>query len=211
MKKIYMIKTMAVCALALLANTVFAQNLQVTSNGNPVSNGDVIELPYEFEDYSIPGVLEFYEYKWDPQIEVASSEDNTSLTITLSSSENNDGFELCWPGACVPRGEGESVSSTGIIGPELEYVSIHKSESFSTKDEVPTDAPTINIFFKTSSETLEMTVKCLLSDGNAVGENFADTIATPEYFTIQGVKIAAPQKGQLCIERKGSKVTKRIF
>lgn len=31
------------------------------------------------------------------------------------------------------------------------------------------------------------------------------------YYTLQGVRVAQPQKGQLLIERKGSKVTKRIF
>lgn len=211
MKKIYLIKTIAVCALAMLANTAIAQNLQVTSNGNPVSNGDVIELPYELEDYSIPGLIELYDYEWNPNIEVASSEENTPLTITISSSDNKDGFELCWPMQCVDRNEGESVSSSGIIGPQFEYVFIHKSEAFDNKDEVPTVAPIINITFTTSSETLEITVKCLLQGENSVGENLSDITAVSEYYTIQGIRVMEPQKGQLLIERKGSKVTKRIF
>lgn len=211
MKQIYKIKSIAVCALAILANTAVAQNLQVTSNGNPVSNGDVIELPYEFEDYSVPGIIEWYEYEWNPRLEVASAEEDTPLTITLSSSENNDGFELCWPSACVPRGEGESVSASGVIGPQFGYVNIHKALSYNSKDQVPTEASVVNISFKTPDETLEMTVKCLLQDENAVGENFADITAEPEYYTIQGLRVAEPQKGQLLIVRKGSKVTKRIF
>lgn len=32
-----------------------------------------------------------------------------------------------------------------------------------------------------------------------------------EYFTIQGVRVAEPQKGQIYIERKGGKVAKRLF
>lgn len=32
-----------------------------------------------------------------------------------------------------------------------------------------------------------------------------------EYFTLQGVRVAEPQKGQILIERKGGKATKRIF
>ena len=35
--------------------------------------------------------------------------------------------------------------------------------------------------------------------------------ANAEYFTIQGVRVAEPQKGQIYIERKGSTVTKRVF
>ncbi len=37
----------------------------------------------------------------------------------------------------------------------------------------------------------------------------ADTKA--EYFNLQGVRVAEPQKGQIYIERKGGKVAKRIF
>ncbi|MDE5840209.1 MAG: hypothetical protein K2H49_04745, partial [Muribaculaceae bacterium] len=32
-----------------------------------------------------------------------------------------------------------------------------------------------------------------------------------EYYTIQGIRVADPRKGQLYIERKGSKVTKHLF
>ncbi len=35
--------------------------------------------------------------------------------------------------------------------------------------------------------------------------------SSSEYYTIQGLRVADPQKGQIYIERKGSKVTKRIF
>lgn len=211
MKKFYKIKFIAVCALSFFSSIAVAQNLEVTSNGNPVSNGDVIELPYVFEDYSVPGMLEFYECQWDPQIYVASSVENTNLTITLSSSENNDGFQLCWPMICADRPVGESVSASGTIGTKPEYVSIHKSVELNSKDEKPTEAPTINISFKTASESLEITVKCLLQDANAVEENISDLTAKKEYYTIQGVRVMEPQKGQIYIERKGSKVSKRIF
>ncbi|MDE6478957.1 MAG: hypothetical protein K2L45_01705 [Muribaculaceae bacterium] len=35
--------------------------------------------------------------------------------------------------------------------------------------------------------------------------------SSSEFYTIQGMRVAEPQKGQIYIERKGSKVTKRIF
>nr|MDE5794045.1 hypothetical protein [Muribaculaceae bacterium] len=35
--------------------------------------------------------------------------------------------------------------------------------------------------------------------------------SSSEFYTIQGVRVAEPQKGQIYIERKGSKVSKRIF
>lgn len=35
--------------------------------------------------------------------------------------------------------------------------------------------------------------------------------SSSEYYTIQGIRVAEPQKGQIYIERKGSKISKRIF
>lgn len=42
-------------------------------------------------------------------------------------------------------------------------------------------------------------------------EGIESASAKAEYFTIQGIRVAEPMKGQIVIERKGSKVTKRIF
>lgn len=35
--------------------------------------------------------------------------------------------------------------------------------------------------------------------------------SSSEFYTIQGMRVAEPQKGQIYIERKGSKISKRIF
>ena len=55
MKKIYKIKTLAVMAMALMANVAFGQTLKVTAKGEPVKNGDVITAECQVEDYSTPG------------------------------------------------------------------------------------------------------------------------------------------------------------
>lgn len=206
-----MIKTIAVCALALMANTAIAQNLKITSNGNPVSSGDVIELPYEFEDYSVPGKIEYYDFLWDPNLEASVAEGSASLTVTVTSLNDSEGFQLCWPGGCQTAEPGESVSSTSTIDTKPVNLMIHKEIIFNEAGKLPTEGGEATVSFECGSESFSITLKCLLTDSNAVGENFADIDAIPEYFTIQGVKIAEPQKGQLCIERKGSKVTKRIF
>lgn len=205
-----MIKTIAVCALAFLANTAIAQNLKITSNGNPMSNGDVIELPYVYEDFSVPGV-EYHNFLWDPYLEASVAEGSASLTVTLTSINDSEGFQLCWPSGCQTADPGESVTSTSDIDSEPTDLMIHKEVNFFEAGKFPTEGGEATVSFECGSESLSITLKCLLTDSNAVGENFADINATPEYFTIQGVKISEPQKGQLCIERKGSKVTKRIF
>ena len=211
MKKFYKIKTLTAIAFAFFANMALGQILVISSNGNPVSNDDVIELPYEFQDLSLPD-YDYYEYKytWDPHIYVSVSDGEEALTITVSSAENNDGFEICWPTVCAIRKQGEPVSVTGNVTTTPEYVSLHKSDSFYSVDERPTEAPEIKINFKTDTEDINVLVKCLLSGENAVNE-ISDINVVPVYYTIQGVRVAEPQKGQLYIERKGGKVTKKIF
>ncbi len=39
----------------------------------------------------------------------------------------------------------------------------------------------------------------------------SESEATPEYYTLQGIRITEPAKGELVIERRGSKVTKRVI
>lgn len=205
-------RSIAMMAFAMIANIAFGQNLKVTSNGTPVSNNDVIEIPYVYEDYSYPELdMYLYEYMWEPNLAVSVSSGSETLTITVSSADNNDGFMLCWPGSCVDRKPGDSVSSTGTVNTEPQHVDLHKDESFTSKDQVPTETTVIKVNFATSTENMEITVKCLPSAENSVGENFADSNVAPEYYTIQGIRVNEPQKGQLLIERKGNKVTKRIF
>ncbi len=206
MKKFYSIKSALAVACALLANVAAGQSLMVTSNGEEVENGAVIELPYELEANEYPEFdLYDYTYTWDPQIEVASDEENTKLTITVSSEKNDDDFQLCWPGNCIPRKTGESVSSTGKIGPEWQLVNLHKAVSFDKKGEVPEVAPVVKITFETASETMEITVKCLLTDSNAVDENFAESNEPASYYTLDGVKIENPTQKGMYIIRKGGK------
>lgn len=205
-------RSIAIMAFAMIANIAFSQNLKVTSNGTPVSNNDVIEIPYVFEDYSYPELnMYLYEYMWEPNLAVSVSSGSETLTITVSSADNNDGFMLCWPGSCVDRKPGDSVSSTGTVNTEPQHVDLHKADDFTSKDQVPTETTVIKVNFATSTENMEITVKCLPSAENSVGENVADSNVAPEYYTIQGIRVNEPQKGQLLIERKGNKVSKRIF
>lgn len=50
-----------------------------------------------------------------------------------------------------------------------------------------------------------------ISGGSGVSGITADEDATEEYYNLQGIRIAEPQKGIIYIVRKGSKVSKAIF
>lgn len=204
-------RSIVIMAFAMIANIAFSQNLKVTSNGTPVSNNDVIEIPYVFEDYSVPELgMYYYLYTWDPHLEASTVNEDANLYVELTSIDNTVGFQLCWPGGCQALEPGKTVSSTGKISTVPSDLQIHKEFSSDKADETPTEGGTIKVTLKCGSEIMELTVKAILAD-NRVGENVADSNVAPEYYTIQGIRINEPQKGQLLIERKGNKVTKRIF
>lgn len=211
MIKFNSIKTVACLTFAFFANVVVGQNVVITSNGNPVSNGDVIELPYEMEDYSIPGTIDYFVYTWNPRLEASTVKDEASLTVTVTSIDDTEGFQLCWPNGCQQVDPGKSATSSGTVTTTPKDLQIHKEVSFYEVGATPTEGGVVKVTCESGLEVIEITVKCLLSDSNAVGENIADPNQKAEYYTIQGIRVAEPQKGQIYIERKGSKVVKRIF
>ncbi len=206
MKKIYSIKSALAVAFALMANAALGQSLYVTSNGEEVSNNDVIEVPYVCEDYSYPEYgMYYYQYKWDPCLEVATEEDSADLTVTVTSIDNTAGFQICWPMECRQVNAGQSVTVNGKIDPEPANLQIHKEASFEEQGATPTEGGEVKVTLKSGAETIELTVKCLLSDGNAVGETLAESNEPASYYTLDGVKVENPTQKGMYIMRKGGK------
>lgn len=206
------IKTVALMAFAMLANVAVGQNLKVTSNGQPVENGAILELPYEFEDYSAPEAdFYFFSYKWNPNLAVTSISGEIDVTVTLTSINETGGLSICWPMNCFDVAPGGSQSSTGSIGAIPSALQIHKENQYYEQGLGPTEVGEAKVTIQSNGETFETSLKFLLEDINGVEENFVDENTPAEYFTIQGIKVTDPQKGQLYIERKGRKISKRIF
>lgn len=210
MIRLYSKKTALVISAAMLANVALAQSFKVTSKGNPVLDNDVIELPYEFEDFSA-GDEYMAVYTWDPHLEAVSTEGSTALSVSVTPDENADGATICWPSQCVMVTPGNTVIASGSITTDPADLQIHRVAYIYSKEDVLTEVGTIKVEVSSGDETIGFTIKCLLADGNGVAENVIDGNVTSEYYTIQGVRVVEPQKGQLYIERKGQKVTKRIF
>lgn len=214
MKKFYMnkIKTAALMAFALLANVAVGQNFTVTSNGNPVENGAIIALQYEFEDYSAPEHEVYtYAYAWYPNLKVASTDGEVNVTVTVTSINDTNNIQICWPMQCHFVAPGTSQTETGTIDTTPSDLQIHKEDYYYEQGGAPTQVGEAKVTILSDTQSFECTLKFLLEDINGVEENFVDENAPAEYFTIQGIRVAEPQKGQLYIERKGSKVVKRIF
>lgn len=203
-------RMIAMTALALMANIAMGASFQVTSNGKAVANNDVIEQPYVMEDYSEFGP-DCANYTWNPHLEASSAQGNVAVSVSVTADENTDGVTICWPMQCVMVPAGGTVTANGSLSTDPSDLQIHREIFANSKENVPTEVGNAKIKVSSDSEALEFTIKFLLSDGNGVGENIADNNVTPEFYTIQGIRVAEPQKGQLYIERKGSKVTKRIF
>lgn len=214
MKKIYQFsfKGLAVAALAMMANVAVGQNLKVTSNGNPVADGDVIEVKCEPEDFSEIFGYFYLNCRWDPNLEVASESGDETLYVTVSKVDDLPTFEICWPSQCINMGSDGKAVTSGTIGSTPSKVDIHVVEDIEDENATALNGGAMSkVNLRCASESLEFTLKALPVDINAVEETFADINVRPEYYTIQGIRVVEPQKGQLVIERKGSKVTKRIF
>lgn len=207
MKKIYAIKSAFAMGLALMANVAFGQTLKVTSNGNPVSNGDVLEVAYEFEDLAMPeyGIDYYGIFTWDPHLEVASEDGPANLLATVTSLDNTSGFQICWPMGCKQVDAGKSASSSGQIDAKASDLQIHKEISSYDPNEKPTDGGSVRVTLECGDETFEVTVKCLLEDVNAVGENMAESNEPVSYYTLDGVKVENPTQKGMYIMRQGGK------
>ncbi len=210
MVKLYSLKSACVIALAVMANVAVGQNIKVTSHGNPVSNGDVIELPYELEDFSEYGEG-MANYTWNPHLEASTTEGSVAISVAVSADDKANGVSICWPTQCVMVNPGSTVTANGTIDTTPADLQTHREVFTYSLNDVPTEEGNIKVEVTSDTETIGFTIKCLLKDANGVGENLADDNAVSEYYTIQGIRVAEPQKGQLYIERKGQKVVKRIF
>lgn len=206
MKKIYKIKSLAVVACALMANVAFGQNLKLTSNGNAVANGDVIDLPYELEvdDYPEMGMT-FYSAKWDPHLEVSTVEGTATMSLTVTSIDNATGFTACWPLQCKVIEPNGSLTTEGEITTTPTDLQIHKEVlDLASKDDVPTEGGTIKVTLVSGSESMEITINAILENKNGVGENIADSNVPTIYYTLEGIQVENPTKG-IYVARKGGK------
>lgn len=207
MKKI---KSVALMVFSLVAAEAVGQNLKVTANGNPVSDGDIVEVKCEVEDYSEDFGYTFIYYSWNPELEASVADGEEILYVTLSKVDDQRPFEICWPGMCINYVNGKA-STSGKISTSPTHIDVHISDQTSGNIEASLDGGLSKVHLECGSESLDFTLKGLPLDPNSVDENLVEDLSSAEYYSIQGLRVAVPQPGHVYIERKGGKVTKRVF
>lgn len=66
------------------------------------------------------------------------------------------------------------------------------------------------INFKGGKDSIDFTIVYTSDDASVSGLE-ADSNAPKEYYTLQGVRVAEPVKGSICIVKQGSKVSKQVI
>lgn len=205
MKKIYKLKSLAVVALAFMANVAFGQNLKVTYEGTPVTDGQVIDLPYEVEDYSYPEFdLYVYHYEWNPHLMASVESGSENLTVTVTSVDDTEGFQICWPMNCNFVQPNSSVVVSGTIDTTPVDLQIDKVIEIYEAGVLPTAGGKVKVKFECGSETMEITINALLEEkGAGVGENLAETDGKLTYYTLDGIQVENPTKGMYVVRNGG--------
>ena len=189
-----------------MANVAFGQNLKVTYDGTPVTDGQVIDLPYEVEDYSYPELNFYvYEYAWNPHLMASVESGSADLTVTVTSVDDTEGFQICWPMTCNFVKPNSSAVVSGTIETTPVDLQIDKITQINEPGVLPTEGGKVKVKFECGSETMEITINAILEEkGAGVGENISDANEKTTYYTLEGIQVENPTKG-MYVARKGGK------
>lgn len=221
MKKLLLIA--AIAAASMSANAAsFSDYFAITVEDQPVLDGETVTVKtyYDPIEMSYPGEG-FGEYESKvavKAINVSNSKANISFTLTqiepTKPNENMGYFKLCYDfndkqGQCLTSNTGiytspsdlDAVSVDGYLLLDIEHVQFTDLTPVTFKLQLSTNGVGGTIYIKfTHEQDITMAVDGIEADS-----------ASEEYFNLQGVKVANPEKGNIYIVRKGSKVSKRLF
>ncbi|MDE6379947.1 MAG: hypothetical protein K2L11_05700 [Muribaculaceae bacterium] len=226
MKKLLLLAALAASFSPAFADG-FSENFKLTYEGEPIAPGQTITV----NNYYDPIIMEYPElagddwnWKYESKAEIYAtniSEEPKQLLFRariIDPAELGDGMGnllLCYN---YESGGGNCLNSFAQFDTNLDPVSAEEYICIDAKQDGFTDFTplTVELELKAVDEEKELGSATLTIVYNhktditmAVEGISAETKA--EYFTIQGLRVAEPQKGQLVIERKGDKVAKRIF
>ena len=223
-------KLLLLAALAATMSPAFAEgfsdSFKVTYEGETLTNGQTVIVDYYWDEI----IKEYPEYAgmFPPDLKCAAeifvnniTDEPKELMFSLNpvSPEVIDGdlgnYQLCFyfasgTGNCLPDSSVKDFYTLADPVSAEEYVRLDVDQvkftdlspitlQLNMKDpEVADSEFSININF-THKTDISLAVDGIQADTKS------------EYFTIQGVRVAEPIKGQLYLERKGGKVVKRIF
>lgn len=208
----------------------FPEIFALSYEGEAIADGQTITMKYYYDSYA---EFEGFGPRFVAEATVRAtniSEEPQEFGFTLSRIKPSleefpstgsalGSFSLCYdfsdgPGTClsIRNDKVESSSDLKPIGSE-EYIAMKVDQEEFTDFSPITLQLDVRAMeggetVATSTVYLNFTHEADIT--NAVDGIEADSSAA-EYFSLQGVRVAEPQKGGLYIVRKGAKVTKRIF
>ncbi len=232
MKKFLLLAAVAAASISPAFAEEFSESFVITYDGKTYTNGQTITCQYYYD----PIVRDYPELagQFDPEYESKAEVYATNVSdepkklefrlqfVTPTQEEFVANPGLGSPSLCFNNQSGEA----NCLPSPYEFNSSMPQDPVSAEEYMKMDVEQVS-FTDLAPVTLQLDMRVMDDDKevasatvyinfthgvditNAVEGIVADTKA--EYFTIQGVRVAEPQKGQIYIERKGGKVTKRIF
>lgn len=195
--------------LTLSTLTLFgkAQSVNVTAFGNPVSQGDVIEV-----EATVEGSGDFRVLTWNPELFASANAPETSATVIVTTDDAD--FTICWPRQCegilpnIPMVKEGQLNTTPV---DLE---IHRMIMIYGTDPVSIPEGVATVTFKAAGQKdLTFSIKCLPyvenAQDNAVGEITSDTEVVAIY-DLSGRRLSNRLPGVNIIVYSNGKTVKEI-
>lgn len=220
-------KLLLLSAIAFAAVSANAQ-ITVTADGEPVANGGTVNssrMKIDISEQEVFGiVVTSTNYKLDPDIMV-SGEGSYYVRVLDTTTDHIEGMptlQICWPMLCVDMINGE-FATTGVgefsKDPSLHlystsgYVTDWDMDPGEYWPEAFTLSCKVEIIPANSSNPV-FTFNCnMIYDPSiwaGVNDITVDSDAPVVYYDLTGRQVLNPVKGQIVIERQGSKVRKVV-
>lgn len=233
MKKLLLIAAVAASTATMSAET-FSDFFKLTCGDQVIENGQtIIDSNYydEYAEFGIPGVTNLVSQVKLKATNVAGESMDINCVMARTQPQISEQFpsmgsalgffKLCYdfsnrPGTCLNIGEDNQISSKDaiIVDPD-EYI-LFDMEQCGFTDLAQTTFK-LDLWVTEGGEKVAGT-DCTVyvnftheTDITAAVDGVEVDAAPAEYFNLQGVKVAHPEKGGIYIVRKGSKVTKQLF
>ena len=225
-------KLLLLSAIAFAAVSASAQ-ITVTAEGQPVANGGTVNskhLKIGYDTQEFFGVtVNTTTFQLDPEVMVAASPAGRYvIRVTNNTTDNYEGMpgpQICWPENCVGVGRGQTFETKpGELTPTPQTIQLDSKEGYVTdwdldpgeywpevdftlacKVEIVPENGSSPVFTFNVNMTYDPTILA------GVDDITVDNDAPVVYYDLTGRQVLNPAKGQIVIERQGSKARKVIM
>lgn len=218
MKKLLLIAALAASSVAASAAT-FGEYFKLTFEDQTIENGQTVTVKTYEDAYADLGVPGYSQYNAVGTVYAHNVYDELmDIWVNMSCVDNKtDKFQLCYG---LETGGGNCFGSD-----KLPFETSVESETYMKLDIDELDikdlsSPTtfkLDFYVKEGGEKIEGTDATIYvtftheTDITAAVEGISVENGVSEYYTLQGVKVANPEKGNIYIVRNGSTVSKKLF